>query len=181
MSGDTVRPLGESCPPDVPGDSIPSPSRAPSPAPRRKPLPVQLLFPMPQDPGLRTPTRRVTRSASLIAAFALCAAGSLLVPTTGTASAADSSSGTGPEQSRSAADFLNSMGVNVHMAYGGTRYANGQGTLDALRQLGITHVRDNISVGNKSEADRLSLLRDSGIRFDFVVPKPADQNYDPSK
>lgn len=76
------------------------------------------------------------------------------------------------EQARPVGTFLNSLGVNIHMSYGKTRYADANATVAALRQLGFTHVRENFRPDNVAERQRLAVLRDAGIRFNMLIPRP---------
>src|SRR5690349_19728675 len=92
----------------------------------------------------------------------------VLVPQTASADPAPTTN----EQARPVGDFLNSLGVNVHMGYGKTRYADANGTVDALRQIGFTHVRENFHPDNTAEHARLRTLQDAGIHFTFVIPRP---------
>ncbi len=106
---------------------------------------------------------------------ALAATGVAVVPLSAPAAAASG------EQARSALDFLDSLGVNVHMGYNKTRYSDVNATITALRQLGITHVRENIHITSQKAMPRIKTMLDKGIRFDFIVPRPDESGgSDPS-
>ena len=69
-------------------------------------------------------------------------------------------------------EFVNSIGVNVHMGFLNTSYADATLVADSLVLLGITHVRDNFpgaEYGAAFEAGALQLAAE-GYKFDFVIP-----------
>lgn len=68
----------------------------------------------------------------------------------------------------SASDFLNSLGVNTHAAFGTGAYQNTSLTVQSLAYLGITSVRDGFreyGIG----AQTLDALADAGIKISFLV------------
>ena len=79
-----------------------------------------------------------------------------------------------PISAMPASDFVDRMGVNIHLSYTDGEYANAAKVLDDLRYLGITHVRDvtpDAKGGIPAAAQRhgIDLLAQAGIRFDLVV------------
>jgi hypothetical protein len=123
--------------------------------------------------SLTRPTpHRMSRLLAAGLVFTAAAAGGAAMPGAASAAGSSSSSNMTSEQARGASDFLNSLGMNVHMGYGNTRYSDAAATVQALQQLGINHVRENFHPTNKAAYQRLLALRDAGIRIDFVVPRP---------
>jgi hypothetical protein len=71
-------------------------------------------------------------------------------------------------------DFLNSIGVNIHIGAGteGNAYTNTANIVADLSYLGITHVRDNIypvGAGNATFEAAYSTLARAGVKFDLTV------------
>ncbi len=70
----------------------------------------------------------------------------------------------------SADDFVNSVGINVHLNYLDTPYANFERVLEALQQLGVRHVRDGlIDTVWQGYYDRHNQLGRAGIRGVFIT------------
>lgn len=64
------------------------------------------------------------------------------------------------------ADFVGSIGVNVHMAYNDGKYADYNTVISDLKYLGINTVRDHApTVWYQSKAD--NAMASAGIKFDF--------------
>ncbi len=84
-----------------------------------------------------------------------------------------------PSQARSADDFVNSIGTNLHLSYFRTAYGTGWATIikPKLLALGVRHVRDGGSVVDddrwmETVYGRMKDLADQGIRFDLIVGPP---------
>jgi hypothetical protein len=77
-------------------------------------------------------------------------------------------------QARSAAAFLDSIGVNTHMGYATTPYERDPALIvQRLRELGIRHIRDNFpSINDPVAIANLHQLQDAGIGLDFTAPEP---------
>ena len=77
------------------------------------------------------------------------------------------------ESARSAYDFVNSIGVNIHLNYFDRTYGNFSLVQNELKSVGILHVRDGVHIQNpdynRSVYDRWIQLGKSGMRFDAVV------------
>jgi hypothetical protein len=77
------------------------------------------------------------------------------------------------ETARSAHDFVNSIGVNVHLNYFDTGYGNFALVQRELESIGIRHMRDGIHLQNDDYNNTLygrwAQLGRSGIRFDAVL------------
>ncbi len=66
-----------------------------------------------------------------------------------------------------AADFLDTIGVNVHVTYTDSSYVKIDAVVAALRYLGVNHVRDySLSPGGQGQASYGRLAR-AGIRFNL--------------
>lgn len=73
-----------------------------------------------------------------------------------------------------AADFLNSLGVNVHMGYTDGAYANAANVLADLNYIGVHQLRDaapdpNGGIPYRNYLVSLDALARAGNKFDFVV------------
>src|SRR4051812_21597654 len=69
--------------------------------------------------------------------------------------------------------FIDSIGVNVHMSYSDTGYAQTQLVRDRLRQLGVRHVRDGIVINRPDQYQALNLLAAAGIHAQLILGDPA--------
>ena len=74
---------------------------------------------------------------------------------------------------RSAAAFIDSVGVNVHMSYDNTNYSQVEAVRARLRELGVRHVRDGIVLGRPDQYRALNLLADDGVRAQLILGDPA--------
>jgi hypothetical protein len=74
-----------------------------------------------------------------------------------------------PIAAQSAATFDQSIGVNVHMAYTWTPYANVTSVENDLAYLGVNHVRDDFFDASNVQVN-YDQLAAAGIKFDFVIP-----------
>jgi len=90
-----------------------------------------------------------------------------------------------PTRARSADDFVNSIGINLHLSYFRTAYGTGWTTIikPKLLALGVRHVRDAGSVVDDNHwmdvvYGRMKELADQGIRFNLIVGPPrGSQDY----
>jgi len=90
-----------------------------------------------------------------------------------------------PSRARSADDFVNSIGTNLHLSYFRTAYGTGWATIikPKLLALGVRHVRDAGSVVDDDRwmeqvYGRMKELADQGIRFNLIVGPPrGSQDY----
>ena len=74
-----------------------------------------------------------------------------------------------PIVAQSAATFDQSIGVNVHMAYTWTPYANVTSVENDLAYLGVNHVRDELFDASNVQTNYDELAA-AGIKFDFIIP-----------
>lgn len=70
---------------------------------------------------------------------------------------------------RRAQHFATSIGVNVHLTYAGSSYADLAKTFEALAYLGIYHVRDVAQGFNPYSNQIFEDAATIGLKFDFVV------------
>ncbi|MCP5432857.1 MAG: hypothetical protein H6923_06270 [Alphaproteobacteria bacterium] len=69
-----------------------------------------------------------------------------------------------------AADFVDSVGVNVHITYYDTPYKDLDRVVEALRYLGVRHVRDAGFKARGQEVERyVRLAEEAGVAFDIVL------------
>jgi hypothetical protein len=71
-----------------------------------------------------------------------------------------------------AGDFADSVGVNVHLTYDNTPYADFDRVLASLRELGVRHVRDGLVPGRPDQYERLDRLAGAGIRSTLILGAP---------
>jgi len=106
----------------------------------------------------------VVPNAGVVASSGLAPSDATLV----TEATAKSTSGT--EKARRADDFVDSVGVNVHLQYYWTLYGTNFAAVQTLLTgLGVRHVRDGVSPGWTNLCSEFSQLASHGIRGDFIV------------
>ena len=81
-----------------------------------------------------------------------------------------SSSTPTPTVAQTAASFDDSIGVNVHMAYTWTTYADVALVESSLAYLGVDNVRDELANSTYLNIASDEQLAAAGIKFDFVLP-----------
>ncbi len=74
----------------------------------------------------------------------------------------------------SASAFADSIGMNIHLSYGDTGYADLPTLRTDLQQLGVKHVRDGLRSTDPSDwvYPRARSLRDAGIDFNWIIGDP---------
>jgi hypothetical protein len=77
--------------------------------------------------------------------------------------------GVAPPMARELAD---SVGVNVHLTYDDTPYADFERVRSALRELGVRHVRDGLVPQRPDQYARLHRLAQAGIRSTLIMGAP---------
>lgn len=79
---------------------------------------------------------------------------------------------------RSMQSFRDSIGVATHLSYNDGRYADATSTLQALRYLGVRHIRDGIVTGSQSnELNAFASIRylmAAGMRFTLILGSSQD-------
>jgi hypothetical protein len=90
-------------------------------------------------------------------------------------SAAPSGPNVGSGETPTMADaFVDSIGVNVHLSYYQTYYANFAQIQSLLTTLGVRHYRDGASIGDPSTTSRIESLAAAGIRADVISTEGSD-------
>lgn len=109
--------------------------------------------------------RRTTKSITVVicAIIAVSTAGFTLLARSHPA-AADASS-----NAVSAYSLINSVGVNVHMSYNDTTYADADTVTKLVTALGIRHVRDGLQPNRPDQIAALSKLGKAGVSLDMVI------------
>jgi hypothetical protein len=80
-----------------------------------------------------------------------------------------------PVQARSAASFVDSIGVNTHTYYSDTVYASEFGTIaQRLRELGVHHIRENLVPNRPDQYQALNELAAAGIKSTLILGAPED-------
>lgn len=76
-------------------------------------------------------------------------------------------------QARSAASFLDSIGVNTHTYYSDTVYYSRFATIEQrLRELGVHHIRENLMPDRPDQYQRLNELAAMGVRSTLIMGDP---------
>jgi len=70
---------------------------------------------------------------------------------------------------KSAAGFVDSFGVNVHLTYYDTAYARFDDWATRLGDLGARHVRDGLTLGDPRYVERLQRLAELGHKATLIV------------
>lgn len=79
------------------------------------------------------------------------------------------------DSARSAGSFVDSIGVNVHMTYKDTAYADRDRLAEKLSEAGIRHVRDGLSYDTQYAYDTFNQLASRGIHTTFIMGDPTEQ------
>jgi hypothetical protein len=77
-----------------------------------------------------------------------------------------------PGPPRSAEQFVDSVGVNLHSYYEGTPYTNFGMVARRLEELGIHHIRDNLVSNEPGEYEYLRALAARGIKSTLIMGSP---------
>ncbi|GAC1597396.1 MAG: hypothetical protein NVS3B28_29270 [Candidatus Velthaea sp.] len=74
------------------------------------------------------------------------------------------------EFAKSAASFVDSIGINVHFSFWDTPYGKRFPEIsDRLLKLGVRHVRDGVVLGQKAVCDEDRALAKHGLRFTYIT------------
>jgi hypothetical protein len=74
------------------------------------------------------------------------------------------------ERARQADEFIDSIGVNVHLHYNDTAYAEYERIIKPrLRELGIHHLRDGIVLGRPDKEAMMRELESFGFKFLMIA------------
>ena len=80
------------------------------------------------------------------------------------------------ERARAAGQFTDSIGINVHLSYRDTGYGDTRRLTALLRQLGVRHLRDGVTLGQTDVCRDDRTLAADGFRFTYITqadPTPA--------
>lgn len=78
-------------------------------------------------------------------------------------------------EAKSAASFVDSIGVNTHTYYSDTVYASQFGTIEQrLQELGIHHIRENLVPDRPDQYKHLNELAAAGIKSTLILGSPKD-------
>ncbi len=77
---------------------------------------------------------------------------------------------------RSAASFVDSVGVNVHMYYETTPYRESTLVADKLAALGVRHVRDGLVTNRPDHYAALRALAARGIKSNLIMGRPGHRH-----
>lgn len=75
------------------------------------------------------------------------------------------------ERAHAAAEFVDSVGINVHLAYNDTGYGNVPRVTALLRDLGVRHLRDGVMPGRNDVCADDKALAAEGFRFTYITVK----------
>jgi hypothetical protein len=74
-------------------------------------------------------------------------------------------------QARAADSLVNAFGVNTHLNYAGP-YQETARVTQALNDLGVRHVRDNLNLSSPESFPAMRQVAASGVRFDLIMGRP---------
>ncbi len=81
----------------------------------------------------------------------------------------------------SAFSVIDSVGVNVHVYYDDTSYADTDRVVDLLNDLGVRHVRDGLAANRPDDVAALQQLGAAGIRSTLLLSGSAGPAIDPNQ
>jgi Fibronectin type III domain len=67
---------------------------------------------------------------------------------------------------------VDSYGIGIHLAFLDTPYADAPAVANALSDLGVRHVRDDLFMNNQRQYDGIRTVHDKGIKFDLIMGRP---------
>src|SRR5690349_12390529 len=67
---------------------------------------------------------------------------------------------------------VDAYGVGIHLPFLDTPYADATRVADALSDLGVRHVRDDLFLGNQRQYDGIRTIADRGIKFNLIMGRP---------
>lgn len=73
------------------------------------------------------------------------------------------------EQARAAQSFVDSIGINVHLAYHDGPYGKFDAISTLLRNLGVRHLRDGVASGQLDVCREDRELSAAGMKFDYIT------------
>lgn len=122
--------------------------------------------------------------ASLLAALGIVVAAQGIVPGAAAASAATPPEGTSGSSARAGIQSLQPLqavqadsvvghyGVGIHTSFLDTPYQDTEAVADALEDLGVRHVRDDLNLNAPLQYPAIKTIADRGIGFDLIMGRP---------
>ncbi len=68
---------------------------------------------------------------------------------------------------------VDSYGLGIHLGFLDTPYKDATAVADALSDLGVRHVRDDLSINNPRQYAGIKTVADRGIKFDLIMGNPS--------
>ena len=69
--------------------------------------------------------------------------------------------------------LVDSYGVGIHLAFLNTPYADATSVANALSDLGVRHVRDDLRINDPREYAGIKTISDRGIKFNLIMGNPS--------
>jgi fibronectin type III domain protein len=69
--------------------------------------------------------------------------------------------------------LVDSYGVGIHLAFLNTPYADASAVANALSDLGVRHVRDDLYMNNPRQYAGIRTVSDKGIKFNLIMGNPS--------
>lgn len=119
----------------------------------------------------------LTVAARCLSVAAVALSSFAIISTSATVSAA-----TVPSMpARQADSLVEAFGVNAHMEYGQTPYANVTAVTAALQALGVRHIRDRLIYNRTDQWAALRALHTAGIKSDLIMGDPLNGGGTPAQ
>jgi hypothetical protein len=77
-----------------------------------------------------------------------------------------------PFEAQQADSVVDAYGVGIHLPFLDTPYADARRVADALEELGVRHVRDDLFLSNPRQYAGIRTVAERGIRFDLIMGRP---------
>src|SRR6201747_121156 len=116
--------------------------------------------------------QRILAAAGLSLALSVgLSSAALVAPATrgATASAADLA----PLPAVQSDSLVDSYGVGIHLSFLDTPYKDATAVANALSDLGVRHVRDDLRTNDPREYAGIKTIADKGIKFDLIMGNPS--------
>ncbi len=110
------------------------------------------------------------RSSGAFVLFSLLAAPLVVLAPAGTGAASAATYSTLPAVP--ADSVVDSYGVGIHLPFLDTPYADATKVADALEDLGVRHVRDDLFLDNPRQYAGIETVAERGIGFDLIMGRP---------
>src|SRR5687767_10611605 len=77
-----------------------------------------------------------------------------------------------PLPARESDSVVDGYGVGVHLPFLDTPYRDPNAVGNALSDLGVRHVRDDLYLGNQRQYDGIRTISERGIQFNLIMGRP---------